>query len=295
MQRGRFIFAAALALATASAQAATIVDSDFTLTDPTRPPSGWQSNGTGGLGLNPSGPAPAIALELTHNQGSESGTAWTLTKGRVPSFTMWADVNINFTLEFPANCPADGFTMAFADVAPTAVGGGGGSLALYGAEEVIPRFIAFEVNTWREQALESFPDCANNQEIVTFAFANANADSGVTRGGGTPEAGGGKLAQKNPPAGLKIINGGWYRFQWNVDTDAGTMAAYATGLEDSNKSFQNVPLTDVKFGADAPKMNFTGRWGVTAATGGAVQGTRVARIRIDAPMVAAGAPPTAGN
>lgn len=291
MHRGRFIFAAALALMTANAQAVTLTDTDFTLQDLTRAPIAWQTNGTAGLDLQPSGAGPGVALALTHNMNDETASAWTLFKGRVPSFTMWADVNLNFTREFPANCPADGFTLAFADVTPDAVGGPGGALGLYGNEELLPRFIAFEVNTWREQALESFPDCAENQPFITFAFSNANIDTGVARGGGTPEEGGTKVGQVIQPEGLNILNTGWYRYQWNVDVANRTMTAYITGLEEANKQHQNLKIAEVTFGADAPAFDYTGRWGVTAATGGAVQGTLVSGIRIDAPMVAAGAPP----
>ena len=31
---------------------------------------------------------------------------------------------------------------------------------------------------------------------------------------------------------LKVVNGGWYRYQWNVDAAAGTMTAYVTGLDE---------------------------------------------------------------
>ena len=69
---------------------------------------------------------------------------------------------------------------------------------------------------------------------------------------------------------------------------AGTMAAYITGLQDSNKAVQNMPLTNVTLGANAPKINFAGRWGITAATGGAHAGVNVARVRIVTPMAAPG-------
>jgi hypothetical protein len=298
MHRGRFIFAAALALMTANAQAVTLVDSDFTLQDPARAPIQWQTNGTAGLDLNPTGSGPAVSLALTHNQGNEYATAWTLFKGRVPSFTMWADVNIDFNREFPANCPADGFAMLFADVSADYVSstGGGTGLGVFGNEELASRVTAFEINTWQGNALEDAGGCTTNK-FVTFAFDNIS--DGANRGGGsgdsngTPEEGGPKVGQTTAPAGLQIINGGWYRYQWNVDTTTRKMEAYITGLDASNSTVQNQKLVEVTFGADAPNLSFTGRWGVSAGTGGAVQGTRVSRIRIDAPMVAAGAPPAA--
>src|SRR5207245_4888991 len=52
-------------------------------------------------------------------------------------------------------------------------------------------------------------------------------------------------------------------------------------------------LTEVTLGASAPKLNFMGRWGITAATGGAHSGVNVAHVRIVSPAVPAGSP-TAG-
>jgi hypothetical protein len=297
MKRVRFISTVILALVTVSARAATLVDTDFTLQDRARAPVMWQTNGTAGLDLNLTGSSPLVSLALTHNLTSEAGTAWTMVKARVPSFTMWADVNLDYTANNGVisgfDCPADGFTLAFANVTPDAVGPSGQHLGLFGSEEVINRFIAFEINTWREQALEGSDDCSTHK-FTTFSFANVNLDTGVERAAGaagTPEAGGAKVAQTTIPAGLKVVNAGWFRYQWNVDTTSGAMSAYLTGLEEGSRSFQNVKLAEVQFGPAAPKIDFTGRWGITAATGGAVMGARVAHVRIDAPMLPPGAPP----
>jgi len=295
MHRGRFIFAAALALVTASAQAATLINSDFTLADAARPVTAWQTNGDAGLDINPSTVGVPIILKLTDNLGDQTGTVWSLQEFEVPSFTMWADVNIDFTREFPANCPADGFAMAFAAVAPDARGGGGGSLGLYGAEEILPRFIAMELNTWRAQGLEETDNCENGK-FTTFAFANNSVDTGIGREAGAPDTGGAKVGQTT--SAVKIVNGGWYRYQWNVDTAAGTMTVNITGLDEANKAVQNQEMAKVTFTGSAPKLGFKGRFGLTAATGGAVQGTYVRSVRVDSPMVAVGEPPapaTAGN
>src|SRR6266702_4747084 len=55
MHRGRFVFAVALALVAASAQAAAppIVSTDFTLQDMKRLPTNWTFNGFAGLEANP--------------------------------------------------------------------------------------------------------------------------------------------------------------------------------------------------------------------------------------------------
>jgi hypothetical protein len=304
MYRGRFIFTAALALATVSAQAATQINSDFTLQDASRPANVWKTNRDAGLQLNADigGTAPApIVLKLTDNQQDQRGTAWSVQQFEVPSFTMWADVNVNWKpapgAPVDTNCPADGFTMAFADVDASAVANGGGALALYGREETVPRAIAMEVNTWKDNAVEDAGDCSTGKS-TTFGFADISKDTTLDRGPGDLDTGGGRLGQVTAPA--KIVDGGWYRYQWNVDSAAGTMDLFITGLDESNKSVANQKVASIKLNAGAPKLNFKGRFGMTGATGGATQGTYVRSIRVDSPMVAAGeppaaAPPTAGN
>src|SRR5215210_1161303 len=252
MQRGRFIFVAALALAAISAQAATtpvtLVNTDFTLQDPSRPPTAWQTNGTAGLELNAAatGTNPAVTLALTHNLNSETGAAWTILKARVPSFSMYVDANLDFENgtdpgKNGAGCPADGFAMAFANTSATALGGGGSNLGLFGNEEAIPRFIALEVNTWYKNAAEdlSTDTCSTGKE-VSFSVANANTDTGIGRSesqaADDPAKGGVNIGNVTAP--VKIMNGGWFRYQWNVDATARTMQLYITGLEDSNKATQ---------------------------------------------------------
>jgi hypothetical protein len=44
-----------------------------------------------------------------------------------------------------------------------------------------------------------------------------------------------------------------------------------------------VKVTEIKSGV--PVLDFEGRWGLTAATGGAVQWTDVLNARIDVPMI----------
>jgi len=85
---------------------------------------------------------------------------------------------------------------------------------------------------------------------------------------------------------MKLVNGGFYRYQWNVDGVNNTMTVYVTGLEESNKQFQKVKVIEAKFDPAKVKIaDFEGRWGMSAATGGAVQFTEVARARIDSPMI----------
>jgi hypothetical protein len=294
MHRGRFVFAAALMLAAANVRAATtpitIADTDFTLQDPTKTPFDWQTNGSAGLQLDPTGENP-ITLALTHNLNGEGGTAWTMLKGTVPSFTMTADVNITFDLKTPKDCPADGFAMVFSDAAANTAPGGGGSLGVFDmTAKLTPNIVGFEVNLWHSNAIEDTADCTMDK-FTTVAFDVFNSKTGYTRDVapakvGTADAGGARVAQADPPAGVTILNGGWYRYQWNVDATNGTMAAYITGLDASNNTIKNALLTKVTLGANAPKLNFSGRWGLGAATGGAHSGVEVAHVKITSPMVA---------
>jgi len=248
-----------------------VSSTDFTLQDATRPPTKWEFNNNVGLSFNRLGTSPVVDLGLADNKGGQYGIAWTNDTFKLDSFSMYADIIVDFHPRGPgvdANCPADGFALAFG--APTdqfQVGGGGGSLGLYSNGDGIPQFIAFEVNTWYGQSIDDTSGCATHKN-VTFAFADANADSGVDRGSGDKDTGGGKIGQTTAPDALQtagatpIVNGGWFRYQWNVDVAAKTMSAYITGLDDSNKAVQNVKLADITWGAAAPKFDFTGRLSV---------------------------------
>src|SRR5438105_4595357 len=133
MYRGRFIAVAIVEVASARVCAAgqtgttgttttsssyVLANADFTLQDAAHPPTDRVTNGAGGLSLDPTGPVP-VSLALTHNVGSEAGSAWTLLKANVPSFTMWADINVDFKINTTPKgnggdtCPADGFALAF--------------------------------------------------------------------------------------------------------------------------------------------------------------------------------------
>jgi hypothetical protein len=280
----RFLAIAALAMAMNAAPAETLLDTDFT-----KASTGWVLNGNAQL-LDPMTAGVAQVLSLTQHEGSQTGVAWTELQRQVPSFSFIAEARIRWDqakateVGSDTSCPADGFAMAFAPVATDAVGGGGGALGLIGLE----RFTAFEVNTWRGQGLgdeTQRAECTSGMH-ETFAFDVITAETedptrtdGVA---GTPEKGGAKIGQVVPPSGSKIVNGGLYRYQWNVAED-GTMSVYLTGLEDSNNTVQKVKVLEVKF--PSSPINFEGRWGLTGATGGATQYTEVTRARIDSPMV----------
>src|SRR5207253_9716644 len=121
MHRGRFIFAAVIALVAAGAHAATtpVVSTDFTAQDAQRLPSNWSLAGSSGFAMTFDEGAAAIqGVSLTNNAQSLGGAMWTNDTFTLPSFTMYADVNVDFHPAGPgvdATCPADGFAMAFAN------------------------------------------------------------------------------------------------------------------------------------------------------------------------------------
>jgi hypothetical protein len=80
------------------------------------------------------------------------------------------------------------------------------------------------------------------------------------------------------------VNGGFYRYQWNVAPDS-TMTVYVTGLSDGNKQFQKVKVLEVKINPALKAIDYEGRFGLHAATGGAFQITEVAAVRIESPIV----------
>jgi hypothetical protein len=305
MQRGRFIFTTLFALAAASARVAMaqtpIVSSDFTLQDMKRLPTNWVLNGFAGLEINPTGSGPAVDLAIAHNTGNNTSSAWTNDTFSVPSFTMWADINVDFkphtttAAGVSADCPADGFTLAFANTtSPYAIGHGGGSLGLFGNPDDIPAFIGFEINTWYGQSIDDTSGCSTHKNL-TFAFEDVGDNSNDRGDQGDVNSGGGKVGQVTAPDALQtgLINGGWYRYQWNADSATGKMGAYLTGLEDKNKAVQNMKLVEVTFASGAPKFNFKGRFGFTAGTGGGTDGVHIAQVVVVSPAVAPGtAPPT---
>jgi hypothetical protein len=264
--------------------AAVLVDTDFT-----RERAGWSVRPTARIA--PTGQdSPAQVLQITRNLTFQAGAAWTELRARVPSFSFFADIRVRFTPSPTFPCPADGFTLAFAPVETDAVGAWGSSLGLAGNELEIRQFIALEVNTWYGQGLGSAAERQNcvSGKHETFAFDvvrpnQARTEAARTQGGGTPEKGGFKIGQTLPPSGMQIVNGGWYRYQWNVEAD-GTMAVYVTGLEARSRGFQRVKVLETKL-ARNPLDLFDGRWGITAGTSGLVQTVEVARVTIESPAV----------
>jgi hypothetical protein len=283
MRKPGTLFAAAMLLAvTGVAQAATLISTDFTKGDT----KGWVLNGDTTKIVDVAGDsARPKALQLTDDEGGEIGVAYTELKQQVPSFSYIADVQIRH--DDSSGCPADGFAMAYVNVDDTStIGGGGGNIGLFGLDQ----FTAFEVNTWRGQGLgtaDERGDCVVGKH-VTFAFdvVSPSLDTNGRNGGenGDPSTGGAKIGQVVPPSGMTIVNGGFYRYQWNAAED-GTMTVYATGLSDGNKQFQKVKVLEVKLAPALMSLDFAGRWSLTAATGGAFQITEIAAARIDSPMI----------
>jgi hypothetical protein len=291
MVKVRTLLGVALALTMGVSQAATLIDTDFT-----KGSTGWTINGTSQL-MDPKTAGVTQVLSLTQNSGSQTGTAWTELRQKVDSFSFTADIRIRFARVDPDGnevneCPADGVVMGFAPVDADFVGGGGGSISLFSGE--VETFTAMVINTWRGAGNGNDAEresCTTNTKYETFEFGVVTPaygdftrpQDGVVR---TPDEGGSKINQTNPPAGMKLVNGGLYRYQWNVDGVNNTMTVYVTGLEDANKQFQKVKVIEAKFDPAKVKiLDFEGRWGLAAATGGAVQYTDVFRARVDVPMI----------
>jgi hypothetical protein len=289
---GTLFAATMLLLVIGVAQAATLIDTDFTKGDT----KGWVLNAL--LKGKATGPLPVVdvtgdtvhpkALELTSDKNDQTAVAWTEMKFTVPSFSFIADVSITHA---GTSCPADGFAMSFANVDdPATAGAGGGSLGLFGSPK-IPAFSAFEVNEWRDQGLGTAAErgaCTSGKnETFAIDVINANVASKTRDPGkaGDAKAGGAKIGQILPPTGMKIVNGGFFRYQWNVAQD-GTMQAFVTGLDKGkNDQFQKVKVLEVKIDPALGAINFAGRFGLSAATGGADIGALVAHARIDSPMI----------
>jgi hypothetical protein len=229
------------------------------------------------------------ALQLTSDANDQTAVAWTEMKFTVPTFSFIADASITHA---GTSCPADGFAMSFANVDdPTTAGGGGGALGLFGSAK-IPAFSAFEVNEWRGQGLGTAAErnaCTSGlNETFAFDVINAKVASKDRKEDGKigdPAKGGAKIGQIVPPTGMKIVNGGFFRYQWNVAAD-GTMTAFVSGLDKGkNDQFQKVKVLEAKIDPSLGAINFEGRFGLSAATGGADIGVLVAHARIDSPVI----------
>lgn len=265
--------------------AAVIVDTEFG-----QGATGWSIRPSAVLASTGDTARPR-ALRLTRSVTYQVGGAWTELRARAPSFSMTAEIRVRLTSVGSPSCPADGFALAFAPVEMDALGGWGGALGLAQNEAELRQFVALEVNTYYGQGLGTATERANclSNKHETFAFDvlrpnQTRTEAARTRGGGTPLSGGFKIGQTVPPDGMKIVNGGWYRYQWNIEAD-GTMAVYVTGLEAANEQFQKVKVIETKL-ARNPLDLFDGRWGLTAATGGLFQTVEVARVTVESPAVA---------
>jgi hypothetical protein len=283
--------AATLLVGVGMAEAAIVDDTDWTLRDASRLPVNWVLNGSARLVVNSGASSfdPVVTLRLLEPLGGQASTVWHTMKGKVPSFTFIADVRIRFDPRNAAECPADGFTLAFANAETNAVGTLGGSLGLFNST-AIPQINAFEVNTFNLEGLGTRAqknDCTSGKNET---FALDVMGPGVATGTkrqlvpiGTPEKGGAKIGQVNPPLGMTLVNGGAYRYEFDADAASGLMTVYVTGLEDSNRQFQHVKVLEQKIGI--PILDFEGRFGLTGGTGAAVMQVDVGHTLIAVPML----------
>jgi hypothetical protein len=310
MAKVRMLLGLALALTMGVSQAETLLDVDFTKPDPKGFVIATVDSNAAQL-LDPGTAGVTQVMSLTQNEGSQQGIIWTELKRQVPSFSFIADIRVRWQTDDPESaCPADGMALAFADTGTDAAGTAGGNLGLFNNPDQIARFIALDINTWYGQGLglgtgaeagEAAGNCRDAyQGGETIAFANMKPDfegsmedpdtgrAGYDRHSnegykGDPAKGGHKLGITRLPQGMRIVNGGTYRYQWDVDGATNTMTVYVTGLDENNKQFQKVKVAEIQSGK--PVLDFEGRWGITAATGGAVQITEVFRARVDVPKL----------
>jgi hypothetical protein len=273
------------------AQAAILDDTDWTKGDPSRPPKNWVLNGNAAMAVNSpaSGFDPLVTLRLLEPREGQASTVWHTMKGKVPSFTFMAEVRVRFDPRNAAECPADGFTLVFANADTNAVGTLGGSLGVFNSN-AIPQINAFEVNAFNLEGLgtpSQKNDCTSGKnETFALDVMGPGVATGTRRQSvpvGTPEKGGAKIGQVNPPLGMTLVNGGAYRYEFDADAASGRMTVYVTGLEDSNRQFQHVKVLDQKLGI--PILDFEGRFGVTAGSGAAVMQVDVAHTFIAVPML----------
>jgi hypothetical protein len=275
------------------AGAAVIDEADWTLRSRNALPVQWRQNGSARFAFNRDRSGrplnPLLTLRLTEHRAGQVGSVWHKLRGRIPSFTFIADVRVSFTGTRADPCPGEGFTLAFADAAVDALGDGGPNLGIFNAP--IPQFTAFEVNTGYEQGLGKNAEAnseacrSGKNETVAFDVMKTNdADRGATPA--AAEQGGARIGQVNPPSGLRIVNGGLYRYQFDADGATNTLTLYVTGLEQRNKQFQKVKVLEQKIGV--PILNFNGRFGLTAGTGATGMQVDVLYTRIEVPMVGSG-------
>jgi hypothetical protein len=292
--RIKTLIAAALWVGTGVAGASVVDEADWTLRDQSKLPVNWTQNGDARLGLNLNGfgiaDDPLVTLRLTENRPGQVSAVWQQLRGRVPSFSFIADVRVSFDPAELGPCPGEGFILAFADAPTDALGAPGGNLGIFNTP--IPRITAMEVNTSRLQGLgtdaeRSSEDGCKSGKNETFAF-DVMRTNDADRGGSPadPAKGGVKIGQVNPPAGLKLVNSGVYRYQFNADGVTNTLTAYITGMDDENKQFQKVKVLEQKIGV--PILNFSGRFGLTAGTGATGMQVDLLYTRIEVPMAGSG-------
>jgi hypothetical protein len=297
MRKARTLWTVGLAAMTVSlGHAATLVDTDFS-----KNADGWTINSSSGddswkAGIvTPAEAAPGgMVLQLVNDANDQGGSVWTNLKTKVPSFSFTVDMR--FRHDKSHGCPADAAAMAFANADAKFVGGRGGNGALFGSDadgNSLEQFTALDLNIWHGQGLGS-GDCNDPAAVSeTFGWDVVNAGTDNSRGGqdnpGDAAAGGAKIGQVAMPKGLVLMNGGFYRIQWNADQAAHTMTAYITGLEaGKNDQFKQVKVLETKFPDADPVKNlidFEGRWGITAATGGLNVIVEVSHARVDSPVI----------
>lgn len=246
---------ASLMLATA-ARAETLVQFDFTSTgagDAIR--AAWEFNGVAAL-ADVAGETPV--LRLTQGEFAVAGSAWhKQTFSSLTSFQVQFDARFRRQTAEGNPAPGDGLAFAFANVEPTHLGDAGGALGLYGGSDPLPEGSVFGL------------------DINNYAVEGLSLITSGTR----------VFREERPgwieiPAGHSLSDGGVWRFTLRV-TPAGANSRVELFLEGGTTKLERTKLIDLT--SEKPVVPATGRFGFTAATGGATQFTDVLNLLVVAP------------
>lgn len=238
-----------------AARAETLFQTDFTAASADAINAAWELNGVARIVEAPD-EKPSPRLRLSHGEFAESGSAWYKMPFQLSSFT--AQFDVRFRRQTEGNVtPGDGLAFAFADVPATFLGDAGGALGLYaGDSRLTPgQVFGLDINIYAGEG-------------IGFALSGARPPIEDRPGWTTL------------PAGVKLVDGGVWRFTLRV-TPAGSNSHAEVFLEGGSGKLARTKIAD--YTSDSPALPAMGRFGFTAATGGATEFTDVYGVTVIAP------------
>jgi hypothetical protein len=214
----------------------------------------WEFNGVASL-TEVAGDTPPRRLRLSHGETSESASAWSKATFRPTSFTAQFDIRVRSTESGMG--PGDGLAFVFADVPTSFLGASGGSLGLYKGDTPLDAGKVFGLDL-------------NIYTIEGVGFALSGERPAIEElPGWTPL-----------PAGVKLVDGGTWRFTLRV-TPSGANSRAEVFLEGGNSK---LPLTKIAdYTSTTPVLPPEGRFGFTAGTGAATEFTDVFNVTVVSP------------